>query len=334
MKYNVSQTSSHETKLAFFNKYLKDPDNADRLVNPQSEYYLSCIAKIPNGPVTPGPTEQLLNDGDDQRSEGEGEDGVGGQPSTSAATTAYRELIFSDRMRQPTRVKIFLATMFLRGRLRQKANLNNPKYSFKLSREGQHIKDLAADLAAAMPMFTGVTGISLFAMYYTLINVSRVFNHIAERWTGGELPSSRMLSFVQDLLSIDNEIADRMNRRSKNKEAKALEDGNKEIRTAHASMSGLKKRGGRTHKSARTNPAHEVAYLPGHSQPGHSQPGHSQLGRASSAYPGSTVDGGGAGQDDDGDSLMSHSEYTEEPERTRALSVASGSVSSLFPARG
>ncbi|KAG0306136.1 hypothetical protein BGZ97_000862 [Linnemannia gamsii] len=101
--------------------------------------------------------------------------------SSANSKSAYKGLIFAPS----NRTRIFLATMYLRDNLRDKAKLDESKFKFNLSKESKSIIDLAADMVVAIPALTGATGGALCSLIEKLIKVSREFEAVNDRTTGG-----------------------------------------------------------------------------------------------------------------------------------------------------
>lgn len=123
---------------------------------------------------------------------------------------------------------IFKAVFFLCNNLRGRAHLQDDDYHFTLTKEGPGFKELATDLAKAESSLRGVTSGALHSLYERIVQDRKKLDNFLAVSTGDGWTGTQLSDLAQELVSIDNDIKERDNRR------KAVKKGVKEESIAQA----------------------------------------------------------------------------------------------------
>ncbi|KAF9930334.1 hypothetical protein FBU30_000607 [Linnemannia zychae] len=222
-KRKLPVSSPVAIKVEHFRSFFKDPENAEELLN-------NANFRFTEGSVI-GVPSALPEEGD----------------TALISKKKFRGLQFNDN--HTNHERIFIAVLYLRDHLRERARPEDINHKFYLSRDGADFRALAEQLEQAQPALRGVTGGALFSLYSNVIEKAKELDTFLKTATGDPWTSTKLADMANELMLLDEEIHERDERKMAEKEGKTAAADLKAKR-----LTGLAfKTGGHTRKSARTN---------------------------------------------------------------------------------
>ncbi|KAF9198232.1 hypothetical protein BGZ49_001015 [Haplosporangium sp. Z 27] len=132
---------------------------------------------------------------------------------------------------------LFRAAVFLRDNIRARAKLDDDNYRFSIAREGKDFRKLAEDLTSIYPTLKGVTGPALHTFYTKIVEHGNHLKDFVLKTADDPFQSTKLSDIALELVDIDYELLQRIERKKTDKAGKILEFDAMEAKVRNAAIS-------------------------------------------------------------------------------------------------